>query len=296
MISIILPVYKKTDLFIKNIRHNLPFMNDCEVIIVNDDPSESIRNHLSGLPIILLENKTNLGFAGAVNKGVRKATNKYIVLLNSDVILNNANFKNATKHFKNKDLFAVSFAQKEKNGKIVGKNTIFWKNGFFQHSAAQDLKEGINGWAEGGACMIDKEKFEKIGGFDEVYSPFYWEDIDLSYRAWKSGYTILFDPKVEFEHYHGSTIDEYFSPKSVKTIAYRNQFIFVWKNINSFSLMVDHILRLPINLLITIAKGDTLLTKGFLSALKRNTLRLAKTNTHLNTGIYTDKQILDRFK
>ncbi|PJE58197.1 MAG: glycosyltransferase family 2 protein, partial [Candidatus Portnoybacteria bacterium CG10_big_fil_rev_8_21_14_0_10_36_7] len=45
-----------------------------------------------------------------------------------------------------------------------------------------------------------------LNGFDELYSPFYWEDIDLSYRAWKTGYTVLFDPQVLVEHHHETTI------------------------------------------------------------------------------------------
>ena len=58
----------------------------------------------------------------------------------------------------------------------------------------------------------------KLGGMDTLYSPFYWEDIDLSYRAWKSGYQILYDPNIIVEHHHESTIAKYFDKKKVSDI------------------------------------------------------------------------------
>ena len=64
----------------------------------------------------LVQNKTNVGFGKSINNGVVKATRDLILLLNDDVVLINDNYKNALKLFdKDPQLFAVSFAQKEKN-------------------------------------------------------------------------------------------------------------------------------------------------------------------------------------
>ncbi len=296
MISVVIPVYKKTELFLKNLRHNLPFLKGYEIIVVNDDPEMSIKKELAELSVILIENKKNLGFGGAVNMGVKKTGEKFVMLLNSDVILNNDRFKTTLQHFrKNKNLFAVSFAQKEKGGSIVGKNIIFWKNGFLQHRASSNLKLGINAWAEGGACLFDKEKFNRLGGFDEIYSPFYWEDIDLSYRAWKNGYEVLFDPKILVAHFHESTIGSYFSPEEIKTIAYRNQFIFMWKNITDFSYFWKHLLLLKLNLLILLLKGDVLFTKGYFLALKKISQILKRRRFEKKSSKYSDQNIIDKF-
>lgn len=296
MISVVIPVYKKTALFLRNLKHNIPFMQNCEVIVVNDDPQESIRKHLVSLSVILIENKRNFGFGGAVNVGVKKTSNRFVMLLNSDVALDNDSFKTALQHFKkNKDLFAVSFAQKEKDGSVVGKNIIFWKNGFLQHRAASDLKPGINAWAEGGACIFDKEKFNQLDGFDEIYSPFYWEDVDLSYRAWKRGFTVLFDPKIVVEHFHESTIGSYFSPKTIKAIAYRNQFLFVWKNITDRQLLWKHLLLLKPNLLIMFFKGNAQLTKGYFLALQKLPQIFKKRKLQKKLFVYSDQDILSKF-
>lgn len=296
MISIVTPVYKKTGLFLKNLKHNISFMQNCEVIVVNDNPQESIKEHLINLPIILIENKRNLGFGGAVNVGVKKTNGKFVMLLNSDVVLDNDSFKTALQHFKkNKSLFAISFAQKEKDESIVGKNIIFWKNGFIQHRSSPNRNPGINAWAEGGACIIDKEKFNQLGGFDAIYSPFYWEDIDLSYRAWKSGYEVLFDPKIIVEHFHESTISSYFTPKTIKTITYRNQLIFMWKTVTDRRLFWKHLLFLKPNLLIMLFKGDTQFVKGYILALQKLPKIFKNRNLQKKLFKYSDQDILDKF-
>ncbi len=296
MISVVIPVYKKRAMFLKNLQHNLAFLKGCEVIIVNDDPQESIKKDLSNFPVILIENKNNLGFGGAVNTGIKRTGSKFIMLLNSDVVLNDDRFKIALEYFqKNKNLFAVSFAQKEKGNRVVGKNRIFWQSGFLQHQAVTNIKEGINAWAEGGACVIDKSKLNELGGFDEIYAPFYWEDIDLSYRAWKSGYEVLFVPKISVEHFHESTISGYFNPKMIKTIAYRNQIIFVWKNITDRSLFWKHLFLLKLNILSRLLKGDVLLLKGYYLALQKLPIILKKRKSQKKLFTYTDRDIINKF-
>ncbi len=296
MISVIIPSYKNKDLLLKNLNNNLPYFKDYEVIIVNDYPEESLKEDLKNLPVKLVENPKNLGFAGAVNRGAQHATNEYLFLINSDVELPNADFKKGLDHFsKNKKLFAVGFAQEEKDGSTVGKNRFFWKNGFFQHSSADDLEPGPSGWAEGGSSLIDKQKFNQLGGFDELYKPFYWEDIDLSYRAWKSGYEILFDPSIKVVHPHESTIGKYFSSSSVKKIAYRNQLIFVWKNITDLGLLFDHYFKLIPNLLGFLFKGELSFLSGLFQANLRRPLIFQHRQHQKKLYQLKDKEVLQIF-
>lgn len=269
-ISIIIPTYKNHERFLANLERNLDFMKDAEIIIVNDNPSVSLKNELElHKNITLIENKSNLGFGESVNRGVQKSHAPFLVLLNDDVILTDDSYQKIPDIFtKNPDLFAVGFVQKEKDNSIVGANRLYWKNGMLFHAKTHHDRRQDNGWAEGGACMIDRSKFDQLGGFDPAYSPFYWEDIDLSYRAWKSGYRILFDPSVKVIHHHESTIGAYFDRSFIKTVAFRNQFIFIWKNITDGNLRWQHFLLLPYNLLYYAVKGEWLFWQGFIHALK----------------------------
>jgi len=296
MISVIIPVYKNINLFIKNLNHNLPFLKDCQIIIVNDDPQTSLKKELKSYKnIILIENKENLGFGRAVNCGVQKAKNQYLMLINSDVVLNDTSYLTGLNHFKLKNVFAVSFAQKEKDGTIVGKNRVYWNRGFLNHQRATNLDLGINSWAEGGACLIDKKKFLALHGFDPLYTPFYWEDIDLSYRAWKTGYKIIFDPRILIEHPHETTIGKYFTKPQIKTIAYRNQLIFIWKNLTDCRLICQHLFSLPGTILKSLLKFEFVFLFAFIKTLILLPKIIFRRLEQKKSFIVSDKTILKLF-
>ncbi len=293
-LSVIIPTYKNADSLKKNLIHNLQFLVNCEVIVVNDDPGDSIKKILDDIPdITVIENEKNLGFGPTVNKGVQATTGDYILLLNSDVLLYDDSYKKAFRYFDDNLVFAVSFAQKEKSDQIVGKNKLFWLNGFLQHSKVENLQFGVNGWAEGGSCIIHKKKFDELKGFDPMYSPFYWEDIDLSYRAWKKGYKIFFDPQIIVEHHHETTIKAFFNKDIIKTIAYRNQILCIWKNIHDTKLMVSHIMNLSIQIVRAVLSGDTVFLRGVAQALKR-LQPVLKTRKEVAQHV-TDHEILSQF-
>ena len=67
-------------------------------------------------------------------------------------------------------------------------------------------KPGPTLFASGGHSAYRRDRFLEMGGFDPLFAPFYWEDVDLCYRAWKRGWKILFEPRSAVLHDHQSTI------------------------------------------------------------------------------------------
>ena len=270
MISVIIPTFKNPELLVNNLNNNLPYLRDCEIIVVNDDPTTSLKKDLKQFEKIkLIENKKNLGFGESINQGAKMANGQFLMLLNSDVLLTNNNYQSATNNFHNNpSLFAVSFAQVEKNSQVVGKNRLFWYKGFYQHEAIKDNQPGENGWAEGGSCLIDKEKFRLLGGFDKIYSPYYWEDIDLSYRGKKRGWLIIFDPKIKVIHHHKLTIGKYYDRKKIEIIAFRNQLIFTWRNMKTLQQKIENLYYLFLLIIKSLIKGNLIYINGLISALK----------------------------
>lgn len=260
MISVIIPTYKKK-VCLENLQKNISFLKDYEIIIVNDNPMISMEQDIQLFTNIrLIENETNVGFGTSVNSGIAMARSPYVMLLNDDVLLKDNSFLNALDHFKkDKKLFAVSFAQIEKNKTIVGKNLIYWKNGFIHHIKHKDMKTGDSAWAEGGACLIDRVKYNTVGGFNTIFSPFYWEDVDLSYQAYRYGFHVIFDSTIQVIHHHESTIRHEFEQNYIQSIAFRNQLLFIWKNIDDVGLLGEHL----IHLIPTIIKGGVPFLKGF---------------------------------
>jgi len=243
-ISVIIPVYKNIELFMGMMRNNWKYIKDEEVIVVDDRSLENLKEILNKefKEITVLVNEKNIGFSKTVNKGIFHSHGEYIMLLNSDVKLIDNSYKNALSEFeKNNDLFALSFIQIERDGRLVGKNEIYFEKGFYYHRSVTDNKVGENGWAEGGSALFFADKLKQLKGFDEIFSPFYWEDIDLSYRAKRMGWKVLFYPAVKVEHHHESTIAKYHKSESVSVIALRNQFLFTWKNLECGKMLLDHV-------------------------------------------------------
>ncbi len=290
-ISIIIPVYKNYDMFYKYLEINKKYFDGCEVIIGNDFPKENITKYVKRIykEAVVFNNKKNLGFPGNVNKGVKLAKRPYIFLMNSDVILKNDSFKKSINFFKkNKKLFAIAFSQKEINGQIVGCNQGYFENGLINHTRRSNLNKlvTLNFWAEAGASIFKRKLFINLGMMDEIYRPFYWEDVDLSYRAWKAGYQIIFTKNILVEHHHESTIGKYFDQKRIKKIAFRNQLIFNWKNITDKGLLLNHFINLP-RYVLTAGFFDALLLLPKIIQSRKKVIKLFKK---------TDKEVLDLFK
>ncbi len=299
-ISVVIPVYKKTDMFVENLIHNLPLLpKKSEIIIVDDASQEYLYEKLRHLTkmkhIHLIENEKNLGFSQAINKGIMAAKHNYVMLLNSDVRLTHSFPDDALTVFeKNNHIAAISFAERD-DGMLLGKSVLKFSRGLVAHDRAKDTKEGLTAWANGGSCICRIDRLKELGAFDVMYSPFYWEDIDLSYRMYSRGWHVLYYPRIVVEHARESTISTYFSPKNVKHIAYRNQFLFTWANITDIQLFLKHILWLPIHLLLMSIRGETEFVSSFFWALQYVPSILKRRSVKLRHQKISDKEIFKLF-
>lgn len=270
-ISIIIPNYNGADLLRKNLPKVLAVVGDAEIIIVDDASTDGSLRVLDSFKskIKVIKNERNLGFSSAVNKAVKEARGEMLILLNTDVVPEKDFLSPLLSHFSDQNVFAVGCMDKStENGKIIlrGRGIGCWKRGFFVHARGEVDK--INTlWVSGGSGAFRRSIWEKLGGFDDLYNPFYWEDIDLSYRALKSGYKILFEPKSTVIHEHEKgAIKKKFSSSYIKKIAYRNQFIFSWKNATDLNLQFTHLFWLPYHFVKALARFDLSFFKGFFSA------------------------------
>jgi GT2 family glycosyltransferase len=219
-----------------------------------------------------VESRARRGFAGNVNSGVDAASGEIVVLLNTDVKPEKNFLKPLLAHFSDPSVFAVGSLEKSKEkGKILlrGRAIARWRKGYYIHSRGA-VDKSDTAWVAGGSGAFRKSMWEQLGGMDTLYNPFYWEDIDISYRARKAGWKTLFEPKSIVRHYHeeGKIASE-FSPEDVKRIAYRNQFIFIWKNVTDIKILIDHAVWTPVRLLRALLAGDIQMITGYLLALWR---------------------------
>lgn len=273
-ISVVIPNYNGENIIGNNLPKVFDAVEDAEIIVVDDASEDGSLRVLDSFKskIKIIKNEKNLGFSSTVNRGVREAKGEIVILLNTDVVPEKDFLKPLLFHFSDQNVFAVGCIDKSvENGKIIlrGRGVGSWKRGFLVHSKGEVGKTNTL-WISGGSGAFRKSIWEKLGGFNSLYDPFYWEDIDLSYRAVKSGYKILFEPKSVVIHEHEKgVIKKKFSPSQVKAIAYRNQFIFVWKNATDLKLQFSHPLWLPYHFINAVMKGDWNFFIGFIKALYR---------------------------
>ncbi len=238
--SIIIPNWNGEKL----LKKNLPavFQSKAKEVIVVDNGSKDgsvallkiLQKQYSQLKVIF--NQKNLGFAKAVNQGVKVAKGEIVVLLNNDVVPEADFLKPLVKDFQDKEVFAVSLNEPQWSW-AKGK----WVKGFIEHQVGPKTKKThLSFWASGGSAAFRKSIWLKLGGLDEIFAPFYWEDIDLSYRAWKRGFKILWEPQSVVHHQHESTIGSKFSQRYVDLISQRNQLLFIWKNITNLKMRSIH--------------------------------------------------------
>lgn len=306
-ISIVIPSYNSELVLKKNLSHVVESLNDyknnSEIIISDDSSTDKSVDFINEfidknkeVKIKLLVSEKNKGFSSNVNKGVEEAAGEILILLNTDVSPR-ANFiPFLLKHFDNEKVFAVGCLDESiEDGKIVkrGRGKGEWTRGFLSHSAANIDSSDKTLWISGGSGAFRKGIWDKLGGLDSVYDPFYWEDIDLSYRALKSGYELIFEKEsiVKHEHEEG-VIKKRFKPKKVNAIVYRNQFIFAWKNSDLNNLIIG-ILWLPIHLLHAVIDRNTGLIKGFFNALIKIPHVLAFRFSKNKNFILSDKKITE---
>ncbi|MBM4177650.1 glycosyltransferase family 2 protein, partial [Candidatus Gribaldobacteria bacterium] len=268
-----------------------------EVIVVDDASSdESVEYLRKNYPRVkLIANRINKRFALSCNDGVNSAQGEIVVLFNTDVVPEKDFLKPLIANFKDEKVFAVGCKEKSiVEGKITfsGRALGIFKRGFLVHRRAKDQNKKETLWVASGSAAYRKDIWQKLGGLDPIYSPAYMEDLDLSYRALKSGYKLVFEPKALVFHQHETTNKKVFGARAVKIAAYKNQLIFIWKNITDFKFLFFHLLWLPYHLIFDSIKSKGLFFVAFIKALGQLIQTIRSRAKAVKTFKLSDRQVL----
>ena len=294
-VSIVIPNWNGVYLMEKHLK-NVMNAAAAEIIVADDMSTDGSVEYLyRNFPSIRVVTRDKReGFAANVNTGVAKATGDIVVLLNTDVEPEPGFLPPLLTHFEDPAVFAVGCKEISlEQGKEIlrGRGLAHWVKGFFIHTRGE-VNKGSTAWVSGGSGAFRRSMWNILGGMDTLYSPFYWEDIDLSYRARKSGWKTLFEAKSIVRHYHEEgKIKREFSPLDVKRIVYRNQFIFIWKNVTDWSILLAHACWTPIRLMQTLFSGDPLMIQGYFMAITRLPAIVIKRKSQRNLYKLSDRSL-----
>ena len=202
-----------------------------------------------GLRLVYLRNDANLGFSETANRGFRAATQPLILLLNNDVELPRDAIRVLARHFADAGVFAVhgGVVNAETGEECGAGQLLAFSHGFFRihrgYSVAAEKGAGqplVSSFASGGSSMYNRDKLLALGGFDPLLSPAYWEDVELSYRAWKRGYKVLYEPRVTVRHRVSSTMRR-LPQARLERLQQRNRLLYHWVHLHDRRLFAAHL-------------------------------------------------------
>lgn len=240
-----------------------------EVLVIDDgsvdDSVDYVRSNFPWVRLIL--NRKNKGFGFSCNRGIREAKNELIVLINNDIIVAKDFLCPLMNHFRDEDIFAVTpklYAWDRKTF-VWGVQIGYFVDGYIRTLNEAEIEDrdrisqpSISFFAIGGAMAFRKKDYLWLGGFDNIYNPIYFEDIDISYRAWKRGLKVIYEPNSVVYH----------NKKSMRTYEKdrqtRNELCFMWKNITGERILMEHLWMLPWHLY----KGRLIFLRSFLPAFR----------------------------
>src|SRR3989344_1425669 len=188
-----------------------------EIIIIDNGSDGGNRIEIQKSKYKLIMNKDNLGFARAVNQGIKKKVGKNILLLNSDTVIKKETLDRL-----------VNFASNIKDVGVVGARLLnidgstqpscfrlptLWRTVAQYWFGDKGLLDkyypyGINPVqveaVVGGAFLITPEALKKVGLLDERYF-MYFEDLDYCCRVRNAELKVYYLPMAEIVHYHGAS-------------------------------------------------------------------------------------------
>ncbi len=215
-------------------------------VIDNASTDDSVswlqKNHSNAVKQVHL--KSNGGYAGGYNQGLKQIEADIYVLLNSDVevtpnwlepvverFVSNPNVAAIQPHildWRNRDRFEYAGAA---GGYIDALGYPFCAGRLFeeieQNNGQFDAPKSIF-WASGACMFIRSAAYWQVGGLDERYFA-HMEEIDLSWRLHHAGYTLQQEPKSVVYHLGGGSL-AYGNPRKT-FLNFRNSLITLQKNL-----------------------------------------------------------------
>jgi len=271
-----------------------------QIIVVDNASTDGSAEALAelkpdGVEYILVKNNENVGFSRVNNIGLKKSTGKYILYLNSDVLVNSSeNIPNWTELLErlnsDKSVAGLTVRVNLQNGKIdpashrgfpTPSRSLWYFLGLEKlvekiKKTDHKLKKIFGGYHllhldvkkehEIEACtaaffLVAADVAVGLEGFDEQFF-MYGEDLDLCYRIYESGKKLLWFPKYSVTHLKyqsGIGAKSEHTKMKIKKAFYEAMWIFYNKHYKKkYGKVVTYVTWVGINLLSLIKTGSFL--------------------------------------
>lgn len=263
------------------LKSNLSFQY--EIFVVDNASSDGSVVQIQNLfpQVHTISNKENVGFSKANNQAIRECNGRYVLLLNSDTIVNDNTLDKV-----------ICFMDRETNIGAVGCEvnladgtldkachrgfptpdaSFYYMIGLAQkyptspkynsyHKSYLNMKEIHDiDCLVGAFMMVRREVIEQVGLLDEEFF-MYGEDIDWCYRIKEAGWRIVYNPTVSITHYKGASSRK--KPFKIVYEFHRAMYIFHKKHFaKKYNFFVNSVVYTGITLKLTLATISNLLKR-----------------------------------
>ncbi len=226
-----------------------------EIIVVDNASADQTRSEvLRRSGVTLLANYWNRGFAAAANQGIQAAAADYVLLLNPDAELVRG-LDALVQECRQPDVAVCGGALLAEDGspqtgfmvrrfptpaalafEVLGINRLWPRNPINCRFRCLDLDANAAAEVEqpaGAFLLVKREAWRKLGGFDEIFHPLWFEDVDYCKRAKDSGCRIRYVPSAAARHKGADSVRQ-LPPSSREGHWYGNLLTYASKHFRCF--------------------------------------------------------------
>lgn len=230
-LSVIIVNYKTTQLTLQTLKSVFaakPPRGKLEVILIdNHSEDDTLIKAKAIFPhLITLSCDKNLGFSAGNNLGLRQAKGRYVLLLNSDTVIEADTLVKMISFMDARPRVGLATCRVELvNGQLdlashrgfptpwaaltyyLGLETLFPHSRWFSqyHQGWQNLNIAHSIDSPVGAFFfLRKTALSQVGLLDESFF-MYGEDIDLAFRLKKAGWEVMYNPDTKITHLKGAS-------------------------------------------------------------------------------------------
>jgi len=260
-----------------------------------DDSVRFLKQKFPGVKIyIAKENKVYCSY----NEFFANIDDDIVVILNSDIKVDKNFLDPLIENFKDPDIFFVSSRMYYFDGKTYqgDKSKASVRLGIIsadtRFKGYETLIMDKSFTFSTGNGAFDRKKFLKLGGFDELYLPGRYEDVDFCFRGWKAGFKGMYEPASVIYHKGYASFKAAFSDKEIQKTVFRNSLLFMWKNITDKRILFKmHFWLFPRLVLFALTFRFYFL-KGFTDALSK-LAEISRIKKNITANFKrTDRQVL----
>ena len=184
-----------------------------EVLLADDDSSdETTHAHDVLHNVRVVRDGRRRGFVANCNNAAQSARGTdYLLLLNNDTVVQ-PGWLNELVALADRepDVGIVGAKIVDENGSIQEAGCMIFRDGSAAHyGRGRDRRDPSCNYVKdvdyvSGCCLlIRRHLWDELGGFDEDFSPGYYEDVDLAFRARRVGHRVSYQPRAEVVHAEG---------------------------------------------------------------------------------------------